>query len=79
GALMHLALDVLFNGALTPNSIAAFYSFAYRGAHGFEAAALLGTAPRQTPPQFWRAFFVGAQPGDAPARVIPVDGSELAG
>src|SRR5437762_2897691 len=27
GALMHLALDIIFNGELTPRSIAAFYSF----------------------------------------------------
>src|SRR5437867_9350262 len=33
GALMHLALDLVFNGRLTPHSITAFYSFAYRAAH----------------------------------------------
>ena len=33
GALMHLALDVIFNGRLTPRSIVAFYSFVYRAAH----------------------------------------------
>src|SRR5262245_38084618 len=41
GALMHLALDLAFNGKLTPRSIWAFYSFAYRARHGFAAAALL--------------------------------------
>ena len=39
---MHLALDLIFNGRLTPRSIVAFYSFAYRAAHRFEAARLLG-------------------------------------
>ena len=60
GALMHLALDVVFNGELTPRSISAFYSFAYRWAHGFDAETLIG--PRETfttPGSFWTAFFAG--------------------
>ena len=58
GGTMHLALDLIFNGRQTPRSIVAFYSFAYRAAHRFEAARLLGNEPR--PPvdfRFWRAFF----------------------
>jgi hypothetical protein len=60
GALMHLALDIAFNGELTPRSIVAFYSFGYRLAHRFDAEALLGrveTAP--APRAFWAAFFQG--------------------
>lgn len=63
GALMHLALDIMFNGELTPYSIAAFYSFGYRLAYRFDASRLLGMAP--SPPAgdgFWRAFFRGARP-----------------
>jgi hypothetical protein len=62
GALMHLALDITFNGRLTPRSIVAFYSFGYRLAHRFDARALLGdTDLRPAPTQFWSAFFVGSQ------------------
>jgi hypothetical protein len=62
GALMHLALDITFNGRLTPRSIVAFYSFGYRLAHRFDAHALLGeTDLRPAPARFWTAFFVGSQ------------------
>jgi hypothetical protein len=61
GALMHLALDIAFNGKLTPRSIGAFYSFGYRLAHRFDAAALLGRAPREVPASSWSAFFVGGR------------------
>ena len=62
GALMHLALDVIFNGEQTPRSIAAFYSFGYRLAHRFDSRALLGPMnDRTVPTPFWTAFFTGAQ------------------
>src|SRR5262245_12622879 len=44
GGLMHLGLDIAFNGKLTPRSIWAFYSFVYRARHRFAAPALLGDA-----------------------------------
>ena len=56
GALMHLALDLSFNGESVPTSIVAFYSFAYRAAHRFDARRLLG-GPRVAPTGFWPAFF----------------------
>jgi hypothetical protein len=60
GALMHLALDIAFNGEFTPRSIVAFYSFAYRAAHGFKADYLLGSGPpREVDGAFWKAFFGG--------------------
>ena len=61
GALIHLALDLMFNGELTPYSIAAFYSFTYRAAHRFDAVALLGPSTLKPTTGFWSAFFVGAQ------------------
>jgi hypothetical protein len=62
GALMHLALDLAFNGEFTPRSIVAFYSFTYRAVHRFDAAYLLGSGPaRDVAPGFWSAFFGGAQ------------------
>jgi hypothetical protein len=63
GGLLHLALDILFNGELTPRSIVAFYSFGYRVAHRFSAEALLGIPPSPADRRrFWRAFFEGATP-----------------
>jgi hypothetical protein len=63
GALMHLGLDLLFNGRITPYSIAAFYSFGYRLAHRFEARTLLGLAePRPVGGTFWVTFFRGTPP-----------------
>ena len=67
GSLMHLALDVAFNGEVTPRSITAFYSFGYRLAHRFDAQALLGVEPRAQGNGFWKAFFRGAEPAQ-PAR-----------
>lgn len=62
GGLMHLALDLVFNGELTPRSIGAFYSFAYRLAHRFDTVALFGPSQdRIVAPGFWRAFFAGAE------------------
>jgi hypothetical protein len=45
GATMHLLLDIAFNSEFLPKNIVAFYSFAYRAAHGFDGATLFG-APR---------------------------------
>ena len=65
GGLMHLTLDLVFNGELTPRSIVLFYSFGYRLAHRFESEALLGTLTTSPPPRrFWTAFFQGAAPVD---------------
>ena len=70
GVTLHLALDLRFNGEVTPRSIVAFYSFAYRLAHGFDARVLLGRADLQpAPSSFWAAFFTGGRlagmPGSA--------------
>jgi hypothetical protein len=68
GALMHLALDIVFNGRITPYSIAAFYSFTYRLYHRFDAVALLGIVDRPAGRGFWPMFFSnGARLSDVPA------------
>lgn len=65
GALLHLALDITFNGEYSPRSISAFYSFGYRLAHGFRMAALLARhEDLVVPAGFWAAFFRGAVPRD---------------
>lgn len=66
GGLMHLALDMIFNGGLLPDNVLAFYSFTYRAAHRFDGAALHGHRPRApVPAGFWRAFFKSATPLEA--------------
>ncbi len=62
GGLMHLVLDMLFNGELLPNNVTGFYSFAYRAARRFSGPALHGHVPRAPlPKSFWHAFFSGAR------------------
>lgn len=62
GGLMHLALDIAFNGKLTPHSIWAFYSFAYRASHRFQTASLLGQVDfKPMGRRFWSAFFRGTE------------------
>jgi hypothetical protein len=72
GGLMHLVLDILFNGDVMPGNVLAFYSFAYRAAHGFRGDLLLGRVPlAPAPAGFWRAFFRGStRAAPAPARDV---------
>jgi hypothetical protein len=79
GACMHLALDMIFNGEMVPRSIVAFYSFAYRAAHRFDAGTLLGgVALIPAGDRFWVAFFRGARAVDGPARERPLSRSGVA-
>lgn len=72
GGLMHLALDLAYNGELTPRSIVRFYSFGYRLAHGFKTEALLGSmATTPAPRGFWTAFFQGVTPAGRAVRPLP--------
>ena len=66
GALLHLSLDIAFNGELLPNNVLAFYSFGYRAVHRFRGSALHGSIERAAPPEnFWHAFFKGSAIRDA--------------
>jgi hypothetical protein len=72
GGLMHLGLDVMFNGELTSRSIVPLYSFAYRLAHRFDAALLTGNVQTAPPPRaFWAAFFRGATTADRDVSAAP--------
>jgi len=63
GAVLHLGLDIAFNGEFVPGNIVAFYSFVYRARHRFSGPALLSKDRREAAPDgFWRAFFRGAAP-----------------
>jgi hypothetical protein len=68
GALMHLALDIIFNGQQTPRSIGAFYCFAYRLVHRFDMAVLIGERRTPAPAGFWGAFFEEFVPSDPDPR-----------
>jgi hypothetical protein len=61
GGAMHMALDIVVNGRLTPKNIFAFYSFGFRLAHGFATETLFGSEPRIVPADFWRSFFLGVR------------------
>ena len=63
GAVMHLLLDIVFNGEVLPKNVFAFYSFSYRAAHGFDGATLQ-SRDRAVPTKFWSAFFSGASPAN---------------
>jgi hypothetical protein len=68
GGFLHLGLDLRFNGESTPRSIGAFYSFAYRLAHRFDARALLGDGIPAVPRTFWAAFFAEFSTADRSRR-----------
>lgn len=72
GALLHLALDLIFNGEYVPRSISAFYSFGYRLAYGFHMPSLLGIKTELAVPSgFWSAFFRGATPPASGQAAVP--------
>jgi len=62
GTRPHLQREV------TPRSIVAFYSFAYRLAHRFDADACSARRLRAAPAGFWAAFFAGGRVAGVPAR-----------
>ncbi len=65
GMLLHLPLDIVFNGRLVSVSLVPFYSLAYRWRHGFLASELVGEfAVRPGSARFWGAFFQGSVPRD---------------
>lgn len=67
GAVMHLLLDIAFNGEVLPKNVFAFYSFAYRAAHGFNGVTLQSRG-RAVPTKFWSAFFSGTVPRNSKPR-----------
>jgi hypothetical protein len=59
GMLLHLPLDIVFNGKLLGRNLVPFYSFVYRWRAGFLPEPLLGvTAPIPAAGGFWRSFFL---------------------
>jgi len=77
GMLLHLPLDIVFNGKLVSRSLVPFYSVIYRWRVGFLAARLVGeysVTPGSS--EFWGAFFQGAVRTGADRRA-PVSGQLL--
>ncbi|HUM16957.1 MAG TPA: hypothetical protein VL086_14780 [Candidatus Nitrosotalea sp.] len=65
GMLLHLPLDVIFNGKFASGGLAHFYSFIVRARAGFRIDRFADRARRPvTDDPFWIAFFRGAQLAD---------------
>ena len=68
GMLLHLPLDVIFNGKFASGGLVPFYSFIVRARAGFRADRFMDRRPRPVAVEdFWAPFFRGAQlPDDTP-------------
>lgn len=70
GMLLHLPLDIVFNGKLVTRSLVPFYSFTYRWRRDFLASRLVGEfSVRPGSPAFWGAFFQGSVARDSGGHV----------
>jgi hypothetical protein len=70
GMLLHLPLDIIFNGKFAPGGLVHFYSFIVRARARFRADRFF-TDPARRPvadDAFWSAFFKGGQLTDDPRR-----------
>jgi hypothetical protein len=62
GMLLHLPLDIVFNGKFASGGLVHFYSFVVRARAGFRADRFTDRRPRPMGAEgFWAAFFKGAQ------------------
>ena len=79
GMLLHLPLDVIFNGKFASGGLAHFYSFIVRARAGFRADRFTDR-PRQpvSAEDFWGAFFTGAQLADDASKTPETPASEPA-
>jgi hypothetical protein len=69
GMLLHLPLDVIFNGKFASGGLVHFYSFIVRARAGFLADRFTDRARRPVADDvFWSAFFKGGQLADKPPR-----------
>jgi hypothetical protein len=69
GMLLHLPLDVVFNGKFASGGLVHFYSFIVRARAGFRADHFTDRARRPiSDDAFWSAFFKGAQLARDPRR-----------
>jgi hypothetical protein len=69
GMLLHLPLDVIWNGKFASGGLVHFYSFIVRARAGFLADRFTDRARRPVADDaFWGAFFKGGQLADKPQR-----------
>ncbi|HEY7204451.1 MAG TPA: hypothetical protein VIA61_09155 [Methylomirabilota bacterium] len=69
GMLLHLPLDVIFNGKFASGGLVHFYSFIVRARAGFLADRFTDRARRPVANDvFWGAFFKGGQLATTPPR-----------
>lgn len=62
GMLLHLPLDIIFNGKFASRGLVPFYSFIVRARAGFRAARFTDRPLRSVSDDgFWTAFFKGAR------------------
>lgn len=73
GMLLHLPLDIVFNGKFASRGLVHFYSFIVRARAGFRAGRFVDRRPRLiAADDFWPAFFRGSQlADDAPKDKAP--------
>ena len=69
GSLLHLPLDVIFNGKFASGGLVSFYSFIVRARAGFRIERFMDRRARPAVEGFWTAFFRGAQLSEEPAPV----------
>ena len=65
GMLLHLPLDIIFNGKFASGGLVHFYSFIVRARAGFRAARFVARRVKPVPAgELWTAFFVGGRLAD---------------
>ena len=68
GMLLHLPLDIIFNGKFASGGLLHFYSFIVRARAGFRAARFTDRRVKPVPAdEFWTPFFVGGRLADEDA------------
>lgn len=78
GMLLHLPLDIVFNGKFASGGLVSFYSFVVRARAGFRLDRFADRPARPVTDGFWTAFFRGAQLAGLPARRTPRPGPATA-
>jgi hypothetical protein len=78
GMLLHLPLDIVFNGKFASGGLVSFYSFVVRARAGFRIDRFADRPARPVTDGFWTAFFRGAQLAGPPARRAPRPGPATA-
>ncbi len=72
GMLLHLPLDIIFNGKFASGGLVHFYSFSVRARAGFRAARFTDRPLRPVVDDgFWTAFFSGSQLAGEPSPPAP--------